>query len=744
MTHRVSQVFASVVERRKGDARVTIAQAQVQFDSKNQPLLTSQVFSHFVTEDKTLPVKTTQLFTHFVTEDKTLPIEVSQFLAGGVFPLSAGLTLATIPIPDDDFIEIDSIEVGYPPRFILDERERNPYSTQYAAVDLDEQQRTIRDQHNVTQAGDTTFDYGLLLRHYPDPLFTLGSLGRFYYIPREENNNEDYGLIHARFVKFVDWVPVEFQGCPVGRLRNNDIFNWEVTNDFELSDPELVMGMTFLAESPPDGSYGWVVVDGPNVTNAKTTNPLVPAPDTPYVWTGTGELGIGVTGKVMARRAGRARSPAVRPGTIYIRTEGLSPASFAEQVQEVLQVEIAAIAALQVRVTDLENDFDEIATSSTSLSSVVDRFQTQLTRESQARARDIQSIRNELGAVDYGPEITSALNTARAEFAAADGNLRTQIASARFVAEQALSAANSGVPPVVSEQIEALNNQIAGFSQRLINFRVNYPTPVGDEILVSVVTTGGDGETITDFVPLAYKLESLFDVDVTTAPPADGDQLTWDDSAGLWVPGSPGSGGGGGSIAVEEDSSSVVASATILNFTGAGVAVTDLGSGEAQIDIPGGGGGGSLAWTLAGTWTHSTNVSEVVFTGLGDYRELLIHLVGVTASNSVFRAIQFSANNGASWITTDYVNYDSNGNLNILPEAIFPHGLSTTAARSFVSMITGFNEAVPTVQLTTARGRVDLNTQLTAMNALRVIPSNGVATPPLGTFNAGSIRVYGR
>lgn len=64
----------------------------------------------------------------------------------------------------------------------------------------------------------------------------------------------------------------------------------------------------------------------------------------------------------------------------------------------------------------------------------------------------------------------------------------------------------------------------------------------------------------------------------------------WDDTA-------IGGGGGGTVVAVDEEGVEVVASAARLNFTGAGVTVTDLGAGEVGIDIPasgGGGGGGSM------------------------------------------------------------------------------------------------------------------------------------------------------
>lgn len=48
----------------------------------------------------------------------------------------------------------------------------------------------------------------------------------------------------------------------------------------------------------------------------------------------------------------------------------------------------------------------------------------------------------------------------------------------------------------------------------------------------------------------------------------------------------------GGSIEIQEEGVPVVASASLLNFTGSGVTVTDDGGGAVTVDIPGGGGGG--------------------------------------------------------------------------------------------------------------------------------------------------------
>jgi hypothetical protein len=51
-----------------------------------------------------------------------------------------------------------------------------------------------------------------------------------------------------------------------------------------------------------------------------------------------------------------------------------------------------------------------------------------------------------------------------------------------------------------------------------------------------------------------------------------------------------GGGGGGGSVDVEDEGVPVVSPASVLNFIGDGVTVTDAGGGRADITIPGGGG----------------------------------------------------------------------------------------------------------------------------------------------------------
>lgn len=73
-------------------------------------------------------------------------------------------------------------------------------------------------------------------------------------------------------------------------------------------------------------------------------------------------------------------------------------------------------------------------------------------------------------------------------------------------------------------------------------------------------------------------------------------------------------GGGGGSITVEEEGVPVVAPATILDFEGAGVSVTDAGGGRATITIPGGGGASGVDVENEGT-PILTPATTLDFTG---------------------------------------------------------------------------------------------------------------------------------
>ena len=113
-------------------------------------------------------------------------------------------------------------------------------------------------------------------------------------------------------------------------------------------------------------------------------------------------------------------------------------------------------------------------------------------------------------------------------------------------------------------------------------------TPVGAFTLALparkrfLIIDNGTGQTATIEVDPAGD-----GADGTTVDVEDGNIiLVYADGANVTQVGAA-SGGGGGSLEVQDDAVQVLAAATVLNFTGSGVIVTDGGSGEAEIDIPG-------------------------------------------------------------------------------------------------------------------------------------------------------------
>jgi hypothetical protein len=122
---------------------------------------------------------------------------------------------------------------------------------------IEENQKTLRLQHNITQAGDTTFPHEMIINSHDVKQFKLGSVGKFYH--------EDYGVIHARYVQYHEMDTTLAPTAPVGLIKLSKQLEWVVTNKLELSDPRLVVGVQAAYVMPKDDQYGWVIVDGVNL-----------------------------------------------------------------------------------------------------------------------------------------------------------------------------------------------------------------------------------------------------------------------------------------------------------------------------------------------------------------------------------------------------------------------------------------------------------------------------------------------
>ncbi len=103
-----------------------------------------------------------------------------------------------------------------------------------------------------------------------------------------------------------------------------------------------------------------------------------------------------------------------------------------------------------------------------------------------------------------------------------------------------------------------------------------------------------------------------------------------------------------------------------------------------------GGSGGSGSWVLAGSWTYSSSVAQVDFTGLDGSSDILIITQGVTLSSSGVLRLNVSTDNGGTYFNSDanYTNVSSTGtgggtvgaNMNLYKS-------NATAARSSIARI---------------------------------------------------------
>lgn len=156
-----------------------------------------------------------------------------------------------------------------------------------------------------------------------------------------------------------------------------------------------------------------------------------------------------------------------------------------------------------------------------------------------------------------------------------------------------------------------------------------------------------------------------------------------------------------------------------------------------------GGGGGSAAWTLAGSWTYSVAVPNVDFTGLGDYNELLFFMRGVSASSSGLRRVLFSVDGGSSFYNTsgDYERI-SNAGASVNENEISLHGTDSSAARSgaahILNNLSGAPKAIHRINRENSLNLMFFIASPDVVNAIRFDNNAG------GNLTAGTAFLFGR
>jgi hypothetical protein len=338
---------------------------------------------------------------------------------------------------------------------------------------LREQTEILRQQHNKTQAGDSTFPWELLTRNSDLKQYNLGSLGRFFH--------PLYGVIHARYVKFSTWVDTPAPTTPVGLLAGAESQDWVVTNDFSLSRSDLVLGVVFVQNVPALGTFGWVVTEGANPLAVQALG--IPARvNEPYTWAGDGFLQAGGVGTVVGTRRPNRDNPLIAAGEFYIDVKGLSDDSILAIVQPFLDEAAGGVVAAAGKIIQLELEMDQEQAATANFTVLISTLTNRLTNEEQTRSEEIDRIDGLLsgGAVTQA-QLTSAIAGVTIAYGVADAALSLRIDTAQARADSAYAIAAAIDSDGIATAISGLTGGLTDANSRIQAIEVAgaYPPQLG-------------------------------------------------------------------------------------------------------------------------------------------------------------------------------------------------------------------------------------------------------------------------
>lgn len=312
-----------------------------------------------------------------------------------------------------------------------------------------ENQEIQREQHDITQAGDSTFPYQMFIQSHDKKLFNLGSLSRFYHA--------DYGIIICRYVQFDEMI-ASGVAAPVGFIRQRGLTEWVVTNDISKSHPDLVVGISGPFILPPNKTFGWVIVDGPNlqvIVNDSETAEYAEA----FSWSQTGTVSNTAEGKVIGRRVNAPTTNKILPGQMHIQLESYSLEQISTAIVEATATLSQAITALQADVNTLQSltVLDEtVATITRTLANL----QTALTAESRGRRQSDTTINNRISNLNFATtgQLGNLASTLQNAIAAVQTTLASSISATTEIASQAQQAAEEALNRLNSFNLDSQIN----------------------------------------------------------------------------------------------------------------------------------------------------------------------------------------------------------------------------------------------------------------------------------------------
>jgi hypothetical protein len=148
-----------------------------------------------------------------------------------------------------------------------------------------------------------------------------------------------------------------------------------------------------------------------------------------------------------------------------------------------------------------------------------------------------------------------------------------------------------------------------------------------------------------------------------------------------------------------------------------------------------------MAWVLVTSWTYSTPVAQVDFTGLAAYSDVRVLIRNVTLSGAGVRSLRVSTDNGSTFLssTADYLGVAGDGTESG-GAGIGLHITASASARSGELEICGFNLTSPKVaqRLSRTDARCVVLPSASAFNAVRIYDSSAF------NLSGGNIYLFAR
>lgn len=363
------------------------------------------------------------------------------------------------------------------------DREPNPFSAVLPAdvshddpiaAHVQEQTQQLREQHNASQAGDSTVGWEFMTKLSKKKLYNLGSQGRFYH--------DKYGIVFGRYVQFVQMLPGVWITGPVGVLNDATLGPWVVTNDFSKSAPEAVAGIITSYSSPVDYDYGWLLVSGANIVPLKQSGVFVPGRNHSLVWSGFETVSVGLPGQVLGMAYGLSQDGVLVPGTCHIQSAGLSKESMNAEILPAIEQADSKASAASTAISDLATQLTPIlnGTAAEEVQGQISSLLATISAETQTRVADIARLANLIGSgsVTAG-QLNAAIMGVTDAYVAADSALR-------ILANQANGKADNALSQLATADIASMKGQLQSIVGGIVNTNATFKKFIDSGLLAAI------------------------------------------------------------------------------------------------------------------------------------------------------------------------------------------------------------------------------------------------------------------